>query len=108
LQNVPLPTTPKTDETWCDSGGPDLAAWLQTKHKDKYIKSHFGEQNSFVLTGKSITAAMATRPQIHLQCGPQNILGQGASQKVYMLAVMENTDPKQKKAGTIRHAVKQM
>jgi hypothetical protein len=30
-----------------------------------------------------------------------------ASQKVYMLAVMENKDQNQKKSGTIRHVVKQ-
>jgi hypothetical protein len=107
LQYVPPPTTPKTGETWCDSKGPNLAAWLQTKYKDKYIKSHFSKQNGFILTNKSITAVMATRPQIHLQCRPQDIWRQIASQKVYMLAVMENKDQKQKKAGTIRHVVKQ-
>ena len=97
-------------ETWFvqDIGLQKLAAWLQTKHIDRYVKSLFGEQNSFVLTSKSITATMATGPKIHLQCKPRNIWGQIASQKVYMLAVMENKDKNQKKSGVIRHVVRQM
>ena len=96
-------------ETWYvhDSGGPKLAAWLQTKHIDRYIKLLLSEQNGFILTSKSITATMAIRPQIHLRCKPQNIWGQIASQKVYMLAVMKNKDQNQKKSGMIRHVVKQ-
>jgi len=90
-----------------NSGGPKLTAWLQTKPIDRYVKSLFGEQNSLVLTSKSITATMATRPRIHLQCEPRNVRGQIASQKVYMLTVMENKCQNQKKSATIRHVVKQ-
>jgi hypothetical protein len=80
-----------------DIGLQKLAVWLQTKHIYGYVRPLFGMQNCLVLTSKSTTAAMTTRPETCLQCKPRNFWGHIASQKEDMLRVKENKEQNPKK-----------